>query len=92
MKKHQFLFLMVAVLIYNSYLSAQQPKDIEHAIAAIEKDVRIRFASNVRLANGVYLDQGVYLHAVDAETGKVQKTFLFPRKMIPEKNSHHINK
>jgi acetyltransferase-like isoleucine patch superfamily enzyme len=31
--------------------------------AAIEKDVRIRFASNVRLAHGVYLDQGVYLHA-----------------------------
>lgn len=32
-------------------------------IAAIEKDVRIRFANNVRLAKGVYLDEGVYLHA-----------------------------
>lgn len=32
-------------------------------IAAIEKDVRIRFADNIRLAKGVYLDEGVYLHA-----------------------------
>lgn len=31
--------------------------------AAIENNVRIRFASNVHLAHGVYLDQGVYLHA-----------------------------
>jgi acetyltransferase-like isoleucine patch superfamily enzyme len=31
--------------------------------AAIEKDVRLRFANNIRLGNGVYLDQGVYLHA-----------------------------
>lgn len=31
--------------------------------AAIEKGVRIRFASNVTLERGVYLDQGVYLHA-----------------------------
>ena len=32
-------------------------------IAAIEKGVRIRFASNIRLGRGVYLDEGVYLHA-----------------------------
>jgi acetyltransferase-like isoleucine patch superfamily enzyme len=31
--------------------------------AAIEKGVRIRFASHVTLQNGAYLDQGVYLHA-----------------------------
>ncbi|MGE3886235.1 MAG: DapH/DapD/GlmU-related protein [Vicinamibacterales bacterium] len=31
--------------------------------AAIEKGVRIRFASHVTLERGVYLDQGVYLHA-----------------------------
>jgi acetyltransferase-like isoleucine patch superfamily enzyme len=30
---------------------------------AIEKSVRIRFASNVTLDRGAYLDQGVYLHA-----------------------------
>jgi len=31
--------------------------------AAIEKNVRLRFADNVRLGNGVYLDENVYLHA-----------------------------
>ena len=34
-----------------------------HGLAAIEKGVRIRFASNVELHHGAYLDQGVYLHA-----------------------------
>lgn len=32
-------------------------------VAAIESNVRLRFASNIRLGNGVYLDQGSYLHA-----------------------------
>jgi acetyltransferase-like isoleucine patch superfamily enzyme len=31
--------------------------------AAIEKGVRLRFASNIRLAHGVYLDEQAYLHA-----------------------------
>jgi acetyltransferase-like isoleucine patch superfamily enzyme len=31
--------------------------------AAIERSVRIRYASNIELDHGVYLDQGVYLHA-----------------------------
>ena len=31
--------------------------------AAIENNVRLRFASNIQLANGVYIDAGVYLHA-----------------------------
>src|SRR5512141_2890148 len=31
--------------------------------AAIENQVRIRFADHIRLGNGVYLDQGTYLHA-----------------------------
>jgi acetyltransferase-like isoleucine patch superfamily enzyme len=31
--------------------------------AAIEKGVRIRFASNIELHEGAYLDQNVYLHA-----------------------------
>ncbi len=34
--------------------------------AAIENDVRLRFANNIRLGNGVYLDQGTYLHACPA--------------------------
>lgn len=32
-------------------------------VAAIENNVRIRFADNIKLGNGVYLDQGSYLHA-----------------------------
>lgn len=31
--------------------------------AAIENNVRLRFANNIKLGNGVYLDQGSYLHA-----------------------------
>lgn len=31
--------------------------------AAIENNVRIRFADHIRLGHGVYLDQGTYLHA-----------------------------
>jgi acetyltransferase-like isoleucine patch superfamily enzyme len=32
-------------------------------LAAIEKGVRIRFASHIELHHGAYIDQGVYLHA-----------------------------
>ena len=32
-------------------------------MAAIDSNVRLRFANNIRLARGVYLDQGSYLHA-----------------------------
>lgn len=31
--------------------------------AAIESNVRLRFADQIRLGHGVYLDQGTYLHA-----------------------------
>lgn len=31
--------------------------------AAIERNVRLRFASNIRLGHGAYLDEGVYIHA-----------------------------
>jgi acetyltransferase-like isoleucine patch superfamily enzyme len=31
--------------------------------AAIERNVRLRFADQVRLGNGSYLDEGVYIHA-----------------------------
>lgn len=30
---------------------------------AIEKGVRVRFASNIRIGDGTYIDEGVYLHA-----------------------------
>ncbi|MEN6534163.1 MAG: acyltransferase, partial [Bryobacteraceae bacterium] len=32
-------------------------------LAAIEKNVRIRFAKNITLGQGAYVDEGVYLHA-----------------------------
>ncbi len=32
-------------------------------LAAIENNVRLRFAGNINLGRGAYLDQGVYLHA-----------------------------
>jgi acetyltransferase-like isoleucine patch superfamily enzyme len=35
-------------------------------LAAIENDVRLRYASHIRLGRGVYLDQGSYLHACPA--------------------------
>jgi len=34
-----------------------------NGIAALERGVRLRFASNVTLEHGAYIDQGVYLHA-----------------------------
>lgn len=34
-----------------------------HGVAAIERGVRLRFASHIVLEAGAYLDQGVYLHA-----------------------------
>ena len=45
-------------------------------IVAIEKDVRIRFAGNVRLARGVFLDEGVYLHACPGGIEIGEKTFV----------------
>ncbi len=35
-------------------------------LAAIENNVRLRFANHIRLERGVYLDMGVYLHACPA--------------------------
>lgn len=34
-----------------------------HGAAAIENNVRLRFANHITLGRGVYLDQGAYLHA-----------------------------
>jgi acetyltransferase-like isoleucine patch superfamily enzyme len=35
-------------------------------VAAIERNVRLRFASQIRLGRGSYLDEGVYVHACPA--------------------------
>jgi len=34
-----------------------------NGLAAIEKNVRLRFASNIQLGRGAYLDESVYIHA-----------------------------
>ena len=34
-----------------------------NGIAAIEQNVRLRYANHIRLGRGVYIDQGAYLHA-----------------------------
>ncbi len=34
-----------------------------HGMAAIENNVRLRFADHIHLDHGVYIDQGAYLHA-----------------------------
>jgi acetyltransferase-like isoleucine patch superfamily enzyme len=34
-----------------------------NGLAAIEKNVRLRFANNIQLGKGVYLDESVYIHA-----------------------------
>jgi acetyltransferase-like isoleucine patch superfamily enzyme len=43
-------------LVYRSILRME-------GVAAIENNVRLRYASNIRLGDGVYIDQGAYLHA-----------------------------
>ena len=43
-------------LLYRLMLTMEGP-------AAIESNVRLRFASHIRLGHGAYLDQGTYLHA-----------------------------
>ena len=48
--------IVLRALAYKLILKAE-------GIVAIENNVRIRFANQVRLGRGVYLDQGVYLHA-----------------------------
>ena len=45
-------------------------------IVAIERDVRIRFANQIRLARGAYLDEGVYLHACPGGIQIGENTFV----------------
>ena len=46
------------------------------AMVAIEKNVRIRFADQIRLGRGVYLDEGVYLHACPQGIAIGERTFV----------------
>ena len=45
-------------------------------IAAIENNVRLRFADGIRLGRNVYLDQGVYLHACPQGITIGENTFI----------------
>jgi acetyltransferase-like isoleucine patch superfamily enzyme len=44
--------------------------------AAIERNVRLRFASNIRLGHGSYLDENVYIHACPAGVEIGQNTLV----------------
>jgi acetyltransferase-like isoleucine patch superfamily enzyme len=50
------LGIAIRALLYRAILKME-------GLAAIENNVRLRFASHIRLGHGAYLDQGVYLHA-----------------------------
>lgn len=45
-------------------------------MAAIDSQVRLRFARNIRLGHGVYLDQGSYLHATPNGISLGDKTIV----------------
>jgi acetyltransferase-like isoleucine patch superfamily enzyme len=48
--------IAIRAILYRSILKMD-------GYAAIERNVRIRFANNIQLGNGSYLDEGVYIHA-----------------------------
>ena len=48
--------VLIRTIVYRIILSIE-------GNAAIEKNVRLRFANNIQLGNGCYLDENVYLHA-----------------------------
>ena len=45
-------------------------------VAAVENNVRLRFASHIRLGRGAYIDEGVYLHACPQGIEVGQETFV----------------
>ncbi len=49
---------------------------------AIERDVRIAYASGITLGNGVYLDQGVYLHGLPNGITIGDDTFVMHHTMM----------
>src|SRR6188768_2463735 len=51
--------IAVRGLLYRLMLQMDGP-------AAVERNVRLRFASLIRLGRGSYLDEGVYIHACPA--------------------------
>src|SRR4030067_2401856 len=45
-------------------------------LAAIERNVRLRYASEIQLSEGTYLDEGVYIHACPAGVQIGSKTLV----------------
>ncbi len=59
-------------------------------IAAIESNVRIRYADGVRLASGVYLDEGVYLHGMPNGIAIGANTFIMNHAELHVYNFRHL--
>ncbi len=58
--------------------------------AAIEKNVRLRFAENIRLGHGVYLDEGVYLHACPCGIDIGQNTLVMHGSVLHTYNFRNL--
>ncbi len=59
-------------------------------IAAIEANVRIRYADGVRLASGVYLDEGVYLHALPNGITIGENSYIMNHAELHVYNFRHL--
>lgn len=58
--------------------------------SAIERNVRMRFADNIRLAHGVYLDEGVYLHACPGGIDLGERTIVMHGAVLHVYNFRNI--
>jgi acetyltransferase-like isoleucine patch superfamily enzyme len=58
--------------------------------AAIEKDVRLRFASNIQLGYGAYLDERVYLHACPGGIDIGQETLIMHGSILHVYNFRNL--
>ncbi|MBM3130894.1 MAG: acyltransferase [Chloroflexi bacterium] len=61
-------------------------------VVAIEPNVRIRFADQIRLARGVYLDEGVYLHACPNGIEIGENTFVMHHAELHVYNFRNLPK
>ncbi len=61
-------------------------------LAAIENNVRLRFANHIRLGHGSYLDQGVYLHACPKGIDIGQKTIVMHGAVLHVYNFRNLPK
>jgi acetyltransferase-like isoleucine patch superfamily enzyme len=58
--------------------------------AGIEKNVRLRFAGNVRLGNGSYLDESVYIHACPGGVTIGANTLVMHGAVLHVYNFRHL--